>query len=131
MKIGNRVLILLCTILLILYQKLNSEILKEAVDLNNLLLRTPEKKNNELVKLNYNIYEVYSDFLKNKKGNLKKEKNDLEIIRNDKNFSNFEEWLQKVVWYGHRSGDYISKTNYSKNKNFPEEISKIKNLTVN
>ena len=29
---------------------------------------------------------------------------------------NFEEWLQKVVWYGHRSGDYISKTNYSKNK---------------
>ena len=112
-------------------KNINSEILKEAVDLNNLLLRTPEKKNNELVKLNYNIYEVYSDFLKNKKGNLKKEKNDLEIIRNDKNFSNFEEWLQKVVWYGHRSGDYISKTNYSKNKNFPEEISKIKNLTVN
>ena len=99
-------------------KNINSEILKEAVDLNNLLLRTPEKKNNELVKLNYNIYEVYSDFLKNKKGNLKKEKNDLEIIRNDKNFSNFEEWLQKVVWYGHRSGDYISKTNYSKTKIF-------------
>ena len=44
-------------------KNINSEILKEAVDLNNLLLRTPEK-NNELVKLNYNIYEVYSDFFK-------------------------------------------------------------------
>ncbi len=112
-------------------KNINSEILKEAVELNNLLLRTPEKKNNELIKLNYNIYEVYNDFLKNKKSNLRKEKKELEIIRNDKSFSSFEEWLQKIVWYGHRSGDYISKTNNLKNKNFTEEISKIKNITVN
>ena len=112
-------------------KNINSEILKEAIDLNNLLLRTPEKKNNESIKLNYNIYEVYSDFLKNKKSNLKKEENDLEIIRNDKKFSSFEEWLQKVVWYGHRSGDYISKTNNLKNKNFIENISKTKTATIN
>ena len=66
-----------------------------------------------------------------KKSNLKKEENDLEIIRNDKKFSSFEEWLQKVVWYGHRSGDYISKTNNLKNKNFIENISKTKTATIN
>ena len=111
--------------------KINSEILKEAIVLNQLLLRTPDKKNNEVIKLKYNIYEVYSDFLRNKKSNLKKEKNDLEIIRNDKKFSNFEEWLQKIVWYGHRSGDYISKTNYSDKNKIPEGISKIKNISIN
>ena len=35
-------------------KNINSEILKEAVELNNLLLRTPEKKNNELIKLDIN-----------------------------------------------------------------------------
>ena len=52
-------------------KNINSEIIKEAVKLNQLLLRTPEKKKNELIKLSYNIYEVYNDFLKNKKSNSK------------------------------------------------------------
>ena len=112
-------------------KNMNSEILKEAISLNDALLRTPDKTDNETIKLNYNIYEVYSDFLKNRKSNLKKEKIELEIIRNDKQFSTFEEWLQKIVWYGHRSGDYISKISELNNKKIPEEISKIKNISIN
>ena len=90
-------------------KNINSEIIKEAVKLNYLLMRTPDKKINEVIKLNYNIYEVYIDFIKNKKTNLQNNINEIEIIRDDKKFSNFEEWLRKIVWYGHRSGDYISK----------------------
>ena len=90
-------------------KNINSEIIRESVKLNYLLMRTPDKKINEVIKLNYNIYEVYIDFIKNKKTNLQNNINEIEIIRDDKKFSNFEEWLRKIVWYGHRSGDYISK----------------------
>ena len=88
---------------------LQSEIIKDAVYLNKELMRLPNKKKNNDYNTNYNIYDVYNSILKNEKSNLKKIKQELTIIREDKNYKNFNEWLQKIIWYGHRSGDYLCK----------------------
>ncbi len=112
-------------------KNINSEIIKEATKLNYLLMRTPDKKINEVIKLNYNIYQVYIDFIKNKKSNLQNRVNEIEIIRDDKKFSNFEEWLRKIVWYGHRSGDYISKIRDLEIKKNLNKKEKNLNLLIN
>ena len=91
-------------------------------------MRLPTRKFNETYATNYNIYEVYSNFLKNQKSNLSSKTEELEIIRNDKKFNGFNDWLQKIVWYGHRSGDYISQTKKFDNQN---KLSlKNENLTI-
>tara|TARA_B100000787_G_scaffold169237_1_gene159870 strand:- start:176 stop:2185 length:2010 start_codon:yes stop_codon:yes gene_type:complete len=86
---------------------INSEVIKEAVKLNFNLLRLPNKKTNSIYSTKYNIYEVYKDFINNDSTNLRKENEELMIIREDKKFDTFSEWLQKIIWYGHRSGAYL------------------------
>ena len=86
---------------------INSKIIKDAVELNFNLLRLPNKKNNSIYITKYNTYDVYKDFINNDSTNLREENNELMIIREDKKFNTFNEWLQKVIWYGHRSGAYL------------------------
>ena len=58
----------------------------------------------------YNIYKSYQSIIKMEDHTFKKSKKiNLEIITDDMKFNSFEEWLREVIWYGHRSEEYLYK----------------------
>jgi len=82
-------------------------ILKDAIKLNKNLIKLPFKKNNLELKLSYNIWEFYQSALLGKIIELKKEKHVHHVNRTTEKWTTWDEWFQKVVWYGNRKGAYL------------------------
>lgn len=104
------------------------EVVSEAIKFNKNIMRSPHKNENLILKLKYNIPEIFKKFVNGEENiNLEKSEFNIEIKRSDRVYNSFEDWMQKVVWYGHRSGaytyDYVfSKCDNITPKNFGESL---------
>jgi hypothetical protein len=97
-------------LLLSVYGDLISDsVLIEAIKANKFLMNVPSRKARECL-LTYNIVETYKNVLEGRTNKvLEMEEMLLFDEENNTLFSNEQDWLRYVVWYGHRNGSYLLK----------------------
>tara|TARA_Y100001935_G_C17246776_1_gene478774 strand:- start:957 stop:1244 length:288 start_codon:yes stop_codon:yes gene_type:complete len=68
--------------------------------------------------LNYNLVDFYNSVLELEKIEIKKQPQNVQIIKSDLVFKSYSDWMREVIWYGHRSGKYLCdiKNLYEKNE---------------
>ena len=85
------------------------EILNEACLLNNWLLNIPENSDLNTFQTHWNIGEAYNARINGRFQEINR--SDLPykyILERKANFNSFDSWLQNVVWYGNKRGDYLN-----------------------
>ena len=86
-----------------------NEIIQESCYLNHWLLNIPGKNPKKEIQISWNIGEAYISRINGRFSELTKAvaKNNYRITRKE-NFDSFDSWLQNVVWYGNKRGDYLN-----------------------
>ena len=84
-----------------------SSILVEACDLNLWLLNIPDKDYSQSISLTWNIIDCYSSRIRGSFEKLEHSDITYSLVQT-RDFSCFNEWLQNVVWYGNKRGDYLN-----------------------
>ena len=99
--------------------EISEMIFNDALELNKKMMRLPDQQSNEFFLDKYNIFQSYQSIIMMEDHNFEiSNEKKLKIIKNDMKFESFEDWLREVIWYGHRSGKYMSKIeNISNTKN--------------
>jgi len=93
-----------------------NQIIEEAVWFNYELLRKPMVKNNVNFSMHYNIEEFYLNALKGKDTKILSGTFDVKINRSNEAIMDWQDWARKILWYGHRRGDYLYTTTPLKKK---------------
>ena len=57
--------------------------------------------------IHYNIIEFYNNAILGKDTEIISGKFDFKINRSNNPLLDWKDWARKVLWYGHRSGDYL------------------------
>ncbi|MCP9882397.1 hypothetical protein KBY65_07875 [Cyanobium sp. Alchichica 3B3-8F6] len=85
------------------------EIISEAVALNKWMVNDNKKINIEDSEFNYrwNTHEVFTSRIEGKYSDLKRSDGTLVYTKATDKAMRLEEWLQEVVWYGNKRGDYL------------------------
>lgn len=78
-----------------------------AIRLNKALIKLPERSKDLEIDIDFNVWEYYRSLVLNEPISLEKKKVSYLIDRSSQQWSSLSEWLQKVVWWGHRKGDYL------------------------
>ena len=96
-------------------------IIEEACMLNYHLLKKPMINSNKEIKLHYNIHDFYFNALSGKNTKINSGEFNLKIERTKESILDWQEWARKVLWYGHRRGNYLyefssMKKNLAENK---------------
>ena len=89
----------------------------DALKLNKSLIKLPFQDNDMRISLSHNIWEIYRYTLIGQTKQLKFEDHSYTIDRTNETWKSWDEWYQKMVWWGNRRGAYL----YG-NKNPHEEI---------
>ena len=85
------------------------EILNEACLLNNWLLNIPENSHSSTFNTHWNIGEAYNARINGRFQEINRSELPHQYILERKgNFHSFDSWLQNVVWYGNKKGDYLN-----------------------
>ena len=86
-----------------------NEIIQESCYLNNWLLNIPGKNPEKEIQISWNIGEAYISRINGRFSELTKSvtKNNYRLTKKE-NFDSFDSWLQNVVWYGNKRGDYLN-----------------------
>ena len=82
-------------------------IIEEATMFNFHLLRKPMINSNLNFTLHYNIHEFYFNALNGKNTSINPGEYNLRIERTKDQVMDWQEWARKVLWYGHRRGNYL------------------------
>ncbi len=93
----------------------NPEILDDAILLNKSLLKVPFQTEDLYLYLKYNIWEIYKAVLTGREVRLEKDLFEYFIDRKTKTnhantncrWDSWEEWCEKMVWWGNRRGAYL------------------------
>ncbi len=90
-------------------KSINSDplLIEETIGLNKELIKLPFQNKNKVLELNYNLWELYKSILSGKDIKLNKGKKKYKIDKTKETWNSWEEWCQKVVWYGNKKGAYI------------------------
>ncbi len=83
------------------------KLIKDAIVLNKNLIKLPLQKQDAIIELKYNIWEIYKANLTGKNIELKEEKIKYKIDKTTQQWESWEEWCQKVIWYGNKRGAYL------------------------
>lgn len=83
------------------------KVLEDAVRLNHSLMKLPFQDRNLEVKLSHNVWEFYQGVLKGKKVSLMEGEYSYHIDRTSETWNSWEEWAQKVIWWGNKRGAYL------------------------
>jgi len=86
---------------------LSHQIMIDAISLNRVLLKIPFETQDERILLSYNIMEYYRSILENSPAELKWEPKEIVVEKSKNQYLDWNEWLQKVVWYGNKKGGYL------------------------
>lgn len=87
--------------------KYNDKVLTESISLNKNLIKLPFQNDNLKVTTDYNIWEIYRAHLVGKSVAVKQGHFSYLINRKNEKWDSWEEWCQKVVWYGNKKGAYL------------------------
>ena len=98
--------------------KVSQEILNECFLLNRKLMRIHGEYEDVKLGLNYNLVDFYNSVLELEKIEIKKQPQNIQIIKSDLVFKSYSDWMREVIWYGHRTGKYLCdiKNLYEKNE---------------
>jgi hypothetical protein len=92
---------------LLLYDFCSSEVIKEAVELNQNLVSRPFIATDTTVKTTHNVYECWQSILEGQPADLKKGEYSYRILRSQRYYTDFQLWNQEVVWWGNKKGAYL------------------------
>jgi radical SAM superfamily enzyme YgiQ (UPF0313 family) len=92
---------------LLLYDFCSSEVIKEAVELNQNLVSRPFIATDTTVKTTHNVYECWQSILEGQPADLKKGEYSYRILRSQRHYTDFQLWNQEVVWWGNKKGAYL------------------------
>ena len=90
------------------------EIIYEAAILNYTLLKKPMTKDDINISIHYNIIEFYNNAILGKDTEIISGKFDFTINRSCDPLLDWKDWARKVLWYGHRSGNYLYEITFQK-----------------
>ena len=94
-----------------------TDILVDAITLNQALIKLPFQKNDLEITLSYNVWELYRAVFLGQIFSVQPGEFHYLIDRSTEHWNSWDEWYEKVVWYGNRRGAYL----YG-NKNPHQEI---------
>ena len=97
--------------------ELPNGLLHDAIKLNRILIKEPFQTSDTEIELSYNVWDIYRQTLLGNQIELESGKFHYIIDRTGETWDTWEDWYQKVVWYGNRRGAYL----YG-NKNPHQEI---------
>lgn len=88
-------------------QSIPSQVLEDAAKLNRAMLKMPFLNSDLVVKLGWNVWDVYlaarkaekEDFVPGEQAHL--------IDRTSERWSSWDEWCREVIWYGNKRGAYL------------------------
>lgn len=86
---------------------LPSAILHDAIHLNQQLIKMPFQNQDLIVELSSNLWEFCVAATKGKPIPLKQAAHQYRIDRTSETWKSWEEWCQKVVWWGNKKGAYL------------------------
>jgi hypothetical protein len=81
--------------------------IRDAVALNRSLLKLPFQSNDLEIECSTNVWEFYHSVLVGKPVPLREGSYRYRIDRTSEQWWTWEEWFQKVVWYGNKRGAYL------------------------
>ena len=90
---------------------ISSEVISQAVSLNQDLMKQPFVNQDKVLDCDYNIWEVYRAALKGEHLGLCKGRYSYTVDRTSLNWNSWEDWCREVIWYGNKRGDYIYSVN--------------------
>lgn len=99
----------------------NYNLLEESLFVNQNLVRLPFENKDKKITVKHNIPEFIKMMTKGQPKSLIKGKFDLNIKRSGTQMNNWDEWCQRVVWYGNRRGAYLYEFELSLDKEFNEK----------
>jgi hypothetical protein len=82
-------------------------ILEDSIQLNKALFKQPFQTEDLEIKLSYNIWEVYQNYLVGIDIPIEKAPVTYLIDRTSQVWSSWEQWCQEVIWYGNKKGAYL------------------------
>ncbi len=85
-------------------------ILLDSLKLNNSLIKLPFQTEDLQLELSYNIWDIYRAILLGNTADSKSGHYHYLIDRTTEKWDSWDEWCQKVVWYGNRRGATRLKT---------------------
>lgn len=83
--------------------------LEECLILNRYLIKQPFQERDQVVNLNYDIWETYVRSLTADKVTLAETPKEYKIDRTSEIWGTWNDWLKEVVWYGNKKGAYLYK----------------------
>ncbi len=116
-----------------IYDKETKQILEECFMVNKKMMRLPFENKDESLFTKYNILESFQLMKESSEFEIKEENILQKIIKSDFVYNNWEDWMQEVIWYGHRSGKYSCEIieDKLKSKKILSEIKKDSNVIGN
>lgn len=88
------------------------DVLREAITLNQSLIKRPFQTENTTLKLTYNIWEFYQSVLEGARIPLIEKPSLFQIDRISARWNTWDDWFREVVWFGNKKGAYL----YTNNK---------------
>ncbi len=86
----------------------NEHLIEEAVELNRGLVKLPFQTRDAIIELPHNIWEFYRANLLNQPTKIEAKKSRYLVDKTSEVFNSWEDWCQKVVWYGNKKGAYLN-----------------------
>jgi radical SAM superfamily enzyme YgiQ (UPF0313 family) len=84
------------------------DVLQESLRLNHLLIKVPFQTEDAYVTLSYNISDFVHKIMRGQPATLEKgAPHTLVVDRTSERWSTWDDWYQKMVWYGNRRGAYL------------------------
>lgn len=88
-------------------KNISAGLLQESIMLNRLLMKVPFQSENIRLTLSHNIWNIYKAVLTGEKIELAQGQYEHMIDRTTERWGSWEEWCEKVVWWGNRQGAYL------------------------
>lgn len=86
---------------------LAADALREALRLNQALVKLPVQTRDLELKLSWNIWEFYRAVLEGRPIELQRAPHTYLVDRTSQVFDSWEEWCREVIWYGNKKGAYL------------------------
>jgi len=85
----------------------HSGVIRDALTLNRALLKMPFQNEDSEIQLDYNVWQVYQTLLRVAMVPIHKGTFSFRIDRTSLQWTSWEDWCEKVVWWGHKKGAFL------------------------
>jgi radical SAM superfamily enzyme YgiQ (UPF0313 family) len=82
-------------------------LLSETIELNKELMKQPFQKTDKLIHMQYNVLDFYENAIVGIDVPIAKQPASYFIDKSSQTWDTWDEWCQKVVWYGNKKGAYL------------------------